>query len=533
MAENNNKKENIKNIISQNFDVSIILPFYKKYNDFKRILPINAKYFQRNGIEVIIVMDEPSEKKKVIGLIKKHPFINWRILCNEKDHNWRNPSKAINVGLKNAKKKYVLVMSPESEFYNDVIFKLRYKFEFYNNHFLVGRVVFSEFNETIDETSLENKIVYYYGSIMARREDFQKVKGYNEILDEWGGDDDNLRARMEMAGLRKLKIDDAILIHRDCNSSNNKRNERMKYIPIKKKREILYPQQSIVNSSWGQDFSNTIYDYENNQYAYELCEDYLSSNFLKYKIRENNNFYESYKIIALIQAFNEAELINESLEHIEKYCDGIILIDDESSDGTYELAKSDKLIIKAKKKRKNFDDLNNRNILLNIASFIKSEWFFFMDVDEKFDDRYDDIYGEIEKSYSDVIIFYFINLWDDPHMYRVDYPFFGRNNNIKSNGYRFLLRLFKNIGRMNIYSEKTLHFLPIPYRLKNDKDYYISNLLIKHYGLLTQKKRTDKYNFYKIEDKKNDQTSYEHLLDKNVSIDLVENFRIPEYIPFK
>lgn len=42
--------------IEQNFDVSVVIPFYKKLKAFKRVFPRNRKYFERNGIEVIIVM---------------------------------------------------------------------------------------------------------------------------------------------------------------------------------------------------------------------------------------------------------------------------------------------------------------------------------------------------------------------------------------------------------------------------------------------------------------------------------------------
>lgn len=35
------------------FDLSIIMPFHKQLSEFKRVFPAKAKYYERNGIEVI------------------------------------------------------------------------------------------------------------------------------------------------------------------------------------------------------------------------------------------------------------------------------------------------------------------------------------------------------------------------------------------------------------------------------------------------------------------------------------------------
>ena len=43
-----------KEEVWKNFDVSVVIPFYKKMAEFRRVFPLNRKYFERNGIEVVI-----------------------------------------------------------------------------------------------------------------------------------------------------------------------------------------------------------------------------------------------------------------------------------------------------------------------------------------------------------------------------------------------------------------------------------------------------------------------------------------------
>ena len=57
------------------FDLSIVMPFYKRLDEFKRVFPSKAKYYERNGIEVVIVADEPTEEQGILDYIRRYPFI--------------------------------------------------------------------------------------------------------------------------------------------------------------------------------------------------------------------------------------------------------------------------------------------------------------------------------------------------------------------------------------------------------------------------------------------------------------------------
>ena len=59
----------VKEEFWKNFDVSVVIPFYKKMAEFRRVFPLNRKYFERNGIEVVIVLDTPLESEELLSYI--------------------------------------------------------------------------------------------------------------------------------------------------------------------------------------------------------------------------------------------------------------------------------------------------------------------------------------------------------------------------------------------------------------------------------------------------------------------------------
>jgi glycosyltransferase involved in cell wall biosynthesis len=191
------------------------------------------------------------------------------------------------------------------------------------------------------------------------------------------------------------------------------------------------------------------------------------------------------------------------------------LLDDGSSDGTYELATHPKLLVKAKKKRDGFNDLENRNILLKIASFIPAEWLYFIDTDERFDERFETPHQATEQG-NDVIRFNLLHLWDDDSSYRVDYPFTRR-------GIVVLDRMFRNIGHSQILSPKRLHFRAVPY--SNQKPMK-SRVVLLHHGHKHAEARRRKFKFYTEQDINRDQSSYRHFLDENPVLGKISDFRL-------
>ncbi len=154
-----NKPKTISNNVVHNFDLSIIMSFYKRYKEFARVLPINAKYLQRNGIEVVIAMDEPSERQKLIELLKQYPFINWKLIVNDKKHKPRNHAPVLNVALKHATKKYIMQIDPEVEMFTDIIFQMRSLLEHYPKHYALAEMAYIPFDKKITKAK-DYKEVY-------------------------------------------------------------------------------------------------------------------------------------------------------------------------------------------------------------------------------------------------------------------------------------------------------------------------------------------------------------------------------------
>lgn len=502
-----------KSSFVHNFEVSVVMPFFKKYKEFENILPKNSQYFSRNGIEVVIVMDEDSEEELVLQLLCRYPEVNWKVLVNKNKHDWRNPAKAINVGIRQSSKDYILVCSPESEFATDVIYIMRKTLHFYPNHFTIGYVEFRS-HECVDHKTS----VVPYGSIMAKKSSFEQIGGYDESLFRWGGDDDNIRARLEMFGCKKISLKEARLVHWESSEELSKRKN--KSLPENSTsdfiKRIFYPNHWIKSENWGHDFDNIVYDWQKKKDVRGKLKSYLAE-FNCYQLTLAD-LELKFRNILLVQSYNECEYIIDFLNLNGRFFDAIILLDDNSTDGTFELAKHEKLILKVQKTRLGFDDLLNRNILLKLASYFNSEWLTFLDVDELIDFRFSD-FSFMNNTSINVIAFRLVHLWDSNNMYNKKYPF-------SNNGIQVHFRMFRNIGFSQILTtKKNLHFQLAPYV----SGLYWSDVLILHKGHMEKSKREAKFYFYKKEDKFSDQIDYSHLIKHNTELGRVDDISIQDF----
>lgn len=247
----------IQQNILHDFDLSIILPFYRKLEAFRRTLPANAGYLSRNGIEVIIVMDEPSEEQALLHFIGQYTAIAWKVIVNDKPHAWRPPCKAQNVGIRNAAKKYVMLMDPESEFFSDVIYILSYMCRMYGSSFVTGEVAFTDFHFESSKQNLTGLELLPYGSILTEKEFLYNIQGYDESYTTWGGDDDNLRARLRYYGISQLHVPDAVLIHREDGNTDGhtSRYKKGNQNPVHNKKRSFFPDHYLANDeNWGKEF---------------------------------------------------------------------------------------------------------------------------------------------------------------------------------------------------------------------------------------------------------------------------------------
>lgn len=445
-----------------NFDLSIVVPLGDRLESFVDSIPLRTNYYERNGIEIVLLVDEESDSRSLLSCIRKYPFISWKVVSG----SWQNSAAAYNEGIRQSIKSYILLMFPESLFQTDVIYELRETLDEYPQHYAVG---------------------FSYGCLMVKKEYLELVGGYDEQYDIPEGAEENLCRRMESADIYRLYYPKALLQAGESRLSET----WVQNVPEDLLYDMLLPIESNISNQSKPGLVKLLYDWQEHPYAKEQCREYLSA-LKQFDILSDEVFKKSYPLIALIPTYNESERITDCLRSVEKYCDGIILLDDDSRDDTYEIAQSEKLLLKAKKVRTEFNDKQNRNMLLDMASFFKAEWFIFIDADERFDDRFVDLRNQMILPVN-VVGVWIVNIWDDINLYRNDMPDI---HPYSHEGVWFRWRMFRNKGRMQIINPNKLHFNAVPYMC----DVYISNVLLLHFGYFRVEKRRKKYDFYQNED---------------------------------
>jgi GT2 family glycosyltransferase len=218
-----------------------------------------------------------------------------------------------------------------------------------------------------------------------------------------------------------------------------------------------------------------------------------------------------YKLICLTPFHNEEKNLKRFLKENSKFVDGFIFLDDASTDSSLKLVKDNPKTIKLLKKsnRKNFNDKQNRNILLKEASKTNSEWFIFLDADEVLDKHYLNDFKKLLDTNYEIYWLRLVHLWDSIKTYRCDYP-------ESLNGVQYKARLFRKKENMYLDTNNRLHMRLVPYTGKEKR----ADVLIKHYANVYKKNRIKRFeNYTKLYDKKlQNQISYSHFLDDEIDL---------------
>ncbi len=247
--------------------LSIILPYYKRIAAFAEALAVNSPYFRSQpdlDLEVVLVLDEPTEEAAALRLVGSNAEIGWRVLINRRDHPWRNPARAINVGLRHARGEMALIISPESLLVTNVPDILSRLVAEADGCFTLGRICFMS-RQTIAEKGLrrayeEGEPKRYYGSMCAPLAALTEIRGYDEANGAWGGDDDNVRLRLIMSGLNMKYVPSAKALHP---LEAGELVPRLKGL-VRDRRELqaaMRPPSAVANQAdWGRDFDEIIYE---------------------------------------------------------------------------------------------------------------------------------------------------------------------------------------------------------------------------------------------------------------------------------
>jgi len=494
----------LNDLILNDFELSIIIPAGRDIATLKKTLEQNSGYFQRNGIEVIIISSERTCEGELIDIIKNFPFINWKLLYHSGQDDPVNSASMVNAGIKAAAFEYVMFCDPNWIFISDVIFRLSYVSRHYHSAFVTGSVWSSSDGSCFHSS-------YIHEPLLIKKKSLDIAGGCSEFFETVTLWTEHLYSKLERNGLRKLKLEDAVV---KCKKVYLSQSEPMP-VSTGSIRRSRYPFPKDFNYPAGNLSFDLIFDYSNNPFARQSCLDYLNQ-FPEYQICETNTFRHRFPLVVLMHTHNEIKYIPDTLLHLDKICDGIILLDDGSTDKTYEAAGSEKLLIKIKAEKKEFNELRNKNILLNIASFIQADWFLIVDADERIETFGRPILDLI-RSPQKAFCLYLVHLWDSPHAYRTDVP---ETSPIGVPGILHRWRLFKSIGRTQIISHRKFHFKHTPFQSLRK---VTLPLVILHYGMMERTVRAFKYQHYLEVDQSDQHHLYAYFNDREVNLKKVEN----------
>ncbi len=229
-------------------NLSIILPFYKKVKMFKIALVSNRQWFSLPDREVVIALDSPEDETDLLQIVNNESTIKWRVVINRTAHEWRNPAKTLNVGIRNALGTFCHIQSPETIIRNQDIPGMLCR---EGNVFSTADVVFCR---TIGNSDLYNPVrfdSFNYGSLCCKRQMLVDIRGYNEGFSAWGADDDEIRDRLKLTGALHMPQRNLKLYHVE-----------EEWRKLGNKAAYTKPDTAVVNDeNWGTDFNEIIFDW--------------------------------------------------------------------------------------------------------------------------------------------------------------------------------------------------------------------------------------------------------------------------------
>ena len=153
---------------------------------------------------------------------------------------------------------------------------MRDAIEKYPMHYILAMMAYVPYEQELTENNIKELDFIPWGNLMVERNHLYKLHGYDETFITWGGEDNNMRARLDMSGIKKFILPEAKTIHREKNYDPNERSKRINKHIISDWRKMNYPSEAIANKDiWGSEFNKVIYDWQDNQYAKDLCYTYL------------------------------------------------------------------------------------------------------------------------------------------------------------------------------------------------------------------------------------------------------------------
>jgi hypothetical protein len=473
----------------KHYGLSIIIHYCgTDFNYFRSFLNANFHLFRENGVEVLIIFNQKQIAVDILSYIASRPFCNWKLIYAE----YNTEIDFYEIAGTYSIFKNLLFIDATYQLLATTITEIRKLYSFYSAAGIaaLANTALGDFSHHPYE-NYKMILLLDKGNLLRTLMD---AKQKDSILTTYS----DLTRAMQQKGDIILFIEKAF-----------------KVLPYSR---TPYPHAKKTD---GELKHRYYFNYLNKAHLQQNALDYLET-FEDFSLKPNTKFTEKIPILALVSVYNERKHLGDFLNNLGRSCDGIILLDDGSEDGSYENVNHEKLILKVKKKRFTFDDLENRNILLKLSFFFNVDWILFMDADERISGKFEHIRTLTLQKDKYVHLLNFVNLWDSPNFFRQDME--GAKNHNRHGIYR-RHRLFKNFGftQIKLDDERKLHFPTVPY-FENTN---YSKVLVYHLGLRDQEDRQKKYVFYKKQDQWITKDNYDYLLDQHVSLRHVDSI-VPE-----
>jgi glycosyltransferase involved in cell wall biosynthesis len=220
------------------------------------------------------------------------------------------------------------------------------------------------------------------------------------------------------------------------------------------------------------------------------------------------------RIIALTQVKDEQERIPGWLENVAPAVDGIVALDDGSTDDSASLLREHPKLLELMQNEPggDWDERANQNALVRAGRRHGADWLLCLDADERLETRFvqdsHTVVEEAEAAGIRVLCFTLRELWGDPDHYRVD----GLWDNKR------LSRLFRNVEGHRRFDPRRWHRFWMPLELVADleNNSHITDFHLYHLSMIDRAEREQRVRKFEALDPENlyQRIGYRYLVDE-------------------